>query len=118
MRNAIVINLNYENHPQDEIHRLFEAICVNMLSVGFQQIERVFTIDLPASAACVSARQVVGRVLKQHELDDHPHHYIKEFYGFEHSKSVNLLAPPVDDVDIEKLTSEMLDALSNTDVTN
>jgi len=118
MRYAIVINLNYENNPQEDLRDLFRSIHTHMSSAGFKKVERVFTIDLPAAAACVSARQAVGLGLKKHGLDGRPHHYIKEFYGFEHSKSVNLLAPPVEGIDVEELTHEMLDALINTDAIN
>jgi hypothetical protein len=112
MRYAIVINLDYENHPQDIISPLFQAIRSSMLDAGFRQVGRIFTLQSSADIACSSARQIVTEILREHGLDQDTHHYIKEFYGFEYSQATNLLAPSTDEIKVEELSSESIKALS------
>lgn len=101
MRYGIAINFDYENHPYETVRRIFAEVQDAMLSHGFRQDGRVFTIELPAREACELARQVVEEVEAANATETYS--YIKEFYGFDFSEPVNLLLPPTDDIRVEEL---------------
>lgn len=94
MRYGIVINMDYDTHPYEVSNRLFEEIRDGLLRHGFRQDGRTFTIELPAAEACALARRVVDDVAayeQYHHKDIY--NYMKEFYGFEMARVVNLLVP-------------------------
>lgn len=101
MRYAIVINLDYDSNPATECHRVWDLIKAQMQAVGFRLEGRVFTTDLPITEACDAARAIMNA------LDEHPtllpngvFMFLKEFYGYDHGHSVNLLLPPSDNIEL------------------
>lgn len=101
MRYAIVINLDYDSNPAAECHRVWDLIRAQMQAAGFRLEGRLFTTDLAHEDACASARAVMNA------LDEHPSLapygvflFLKEFYGYNHGHSVNLLLPPTDDIEL------------------
>lgn len=101
MRYAIVINLDYDSNPVADCHRVWDLIRAQMQAAEFRLEGRVFTTDLPADEACAAARQVMNA------LDEHPDLapngvflFLKEFYGYDHGHSVNLLLPPSDNIEL------------------
>lgn len=95
MRYAIVINLDYDTNPAEDCSRFWRLLHDRMVAAGFRSEGRLFTIELPAADACALARATVEA------LDHEPfltatgaYTYLKEFYGYDHSETVNLLLPP------------------------
>ncbi len=100
---AIVINLDYASYPYEQCRRLWSEVTARMAEAGFRNDGRLFTTTMPADEACDIARGVVDSL---EELDEFRgrllNDYIKEFYGYNHSSSVNLLLPPVEGIQIEE----------------
>ena len=100
---AIVINLDYASYPYDECRRLWAEITERMVHAGFRTDGRLFTTIKPEDEACELARQVVDSLECLEEFEGRLiNDYIKEFYGYNHSSSVNLLLPPVAGIEIEE----------------
>lgn len=102
MAYAIVINLDYENHPPEACRFLWNEIRDRMIEAGFRIDGRTFLINRPPGEACVLARQVVEG-LEEH-LDyhrKHLHKYLRDFYGFPAESRSNLLLPPVEDIRLQ-----------------
>ena len=94
MRYYIVVNMDYDTNPQDDVNRLFEEIRLGLVSRGFRQDGRIFGIGLPAEEACALARQVVEEVAAAEKfLPKNLYSYMKDFYGFQKINVVNLLVP-------------------------
>jgi hypothetical protein len=103
MRYAIVINLDYDTNPADECRTVWIGLRQRMMDAGFRIEGRLFTTDLQPEPACDLARQVVD------QLDQDPvtagkgiYHFLKEFYGYDHSHAANLLLPPTDNIRIDE----------------
>lgn len=101
MRYAIVINLDYDSNPAMDCHRAWDMIRTQMQAAGFRLEGRLFTTELASEDACAAARVVMNG------LDEHPalapggvFTFLKEFYGYDHSHSVNLLLPPSDNIEL------------------
>lgn len=112
MRYGIVINMDYDNHPYEVSHRLFQEMRDGLLRHGFRQDGRTFTIDLPAEDARALARKVVDdvAVFEEYHYKD-VYSYMKEFYGFEMVHVVNLLVPGGDEISVTELDGVPMDDL-------
>jgi hypothetical protein len=89
---AVVINLDYENHPSALCAEFWNLIKLGMFQAGFRAEGRTFTIDLPESRACALASQVIERI--EADLGYHPghlHRFLKAFYGYDTACTTNLL---------------------------
>ena len=73
---AIVINLDYENHPPEICSELWNVIKFGMLQAGFKCDGRRFIINLPEHSACSRARQVID------DIEDHLEYHRKHLYRF------------------------------------
>ncbi|HEC29117.1 MAG TPA: hypothetical protein ENI65_05980 [Gammaproteobacteria bacterium] len=92
MRYGIMINLDYESQLYDDCGRVWRAIRDAMLAAGFRIEGRLFTIEMTAPEACAIARSVVDGV--DLEPGEDVFAFLKEFYGYDNSETVNLLLPP------------------------
>ncbi|OOZ39977.1 hypothetical protein BOW53_09375 [Solemya pervernicosa gill symbiont] len=97
MHYAIVINLDYENYPYQQCSELWGEIKQRMMNVGFRNDGRLFKTTLGADQACEVAREVIESIEADYPIyqDSLLNDYIKEFYGYDHGSSTNLLLPPV-----------------------
>lgn len=104
MRYGIVINLDYQSHPYESVKLVFDEISRRMVEAGFQIDGRVFTANMGGHEACALARNVVD-ALEQVGAEPYSHVYsfIKEFYGFDYERAVNLLVPGTDDIGVVEL---------------
>lgn len=103
MRYAIVINLDYDTNPAEQCRAVWRLLHGRMVEAGFRSEGRLFTTELGSAEACTRARKVVE------ELDRDPfltgagaYSYLKEFYGYDHTETVNLLLPPRDRIELEE----------------
>lgn len=103
MRYAVVINLDYDSNPAADCHRAWDLIRAHMQGAGFRLEGRLFTTERGSAEACDVARAIMNT------LDEDPalapngvFTYLKEFYGYDHSHSVNLLLPPTDNIELEE----------------
>lgn len=102
MRYAIVINLDYETFYADDCHFVWNNIKQEMLDAGFIMDKRLFTIDRPEDEACELAREVIDNLNESRKLKGvDVYTYMREFYGYDHSDSVNLLMPMSDSFLVE-----------------
>jgi len=94
MRYGIMINLDYDTNPYDECRDIWQDIRNSMVDSGFRIEGRLFTIEMAPEDACELARGVInlvdGRITTGNDL----YHYLKEFYGYDHTNTTNLLLPP------------------------
>jgi hypothetical protein len=91
---AIVINLDYENHPPEICSELWNVIKLGMLQAGFVCDGRRFIISQPEHRACELARGVIDD-LEDH-LEYHRKHlyrFMRDFYGYDTEATRNLLVP-------------------------
>lgn len=94
MRYAIVINIDYVSNDDDTCGRLWLALRQRMIEYGFRLEGRVFTIDSSQEDACQVARDIIEIVgAEMSEIDD-IYTYLKEFFGYDSTETVNLLLPP------------------------
>jgi hypothetical protein len=107
MRFAILVNLDYQNYSYELCRFLWNELRVKMVNAGFLLDGRIFTIDLPPAEASNLARKVIESMNEDIEEYDYPEFYgkdiysfIKEFYGFDLSNTVNLLLPPVEHIQV------------------
>jgi len=107
MRFAILINLDYQNYSYELCRFLWNEIRVKMVNAGFLLDGRIFTIGRPPIEASARAREVIESMNEDMEDYDYPEFYgkdiysfIKEFYGFDLSNTVNLLLPPVGHIQV------------------
>lgn len=102
MRYAIVINLDYDSNSYDDCHKIWEDIRRYMVEAGFRIEGRLFTTTMDGQDACSLARDVIDEINSLQEYTDHDiYAYLKEFYGYDHTRTVNLLLPPEDTMTIE-----------------
>ncbi len=98
---GIVINLDYEEHPQEICRFLWYEIKERMLSAGFRMDGRTFVINLGEQEACELARKTIDSI--EDHLEYHHKHlpkYIREFYGFPIESRTNLLVPPASAIEV------------------
>lgn len=103
MSYAIVINLDYENNPEDLCQEIWEAIKVRMIDAGFRLDNRVFMSKLGQKEACNLAIGVIEG-LEAH-LEFHRKHvfrYLKDFYGYDMEHTRNLLVPGTDEIEVKE----------------
>ena len=104
MRYDIVINLDYENHSQEQLHGLYDEIRLMMQEAGFVMDGRRFTIDVPPAEAQALARNTIDALEERHLARGRSiFPMIREFFGFEPTNSINLLLPPSEDIFVEEL---------------
>lgn len=103
MRYAIVINLDYDTNAEQECKYVWQRLRDAMIEAGFRMEGRLFTTELDEASACSTARDVVEA------MDGDPliggigmYSYLKEFYGYDHTRTVNLLVPPTDNIELEE----------------
>lgn len=103
MRYAIVINLDYNSNPEQECLRIWTLIRDSMIDSGFRLEGRLFTAEMSEQDACKVARDVIDEVNKNPEFDQNGDiiNYIKDFYCYDHSHTVNLLLPPTESIKLE-----------------
>ena len=97
MRYAIVINIDYISNPDETCKKLWSQIRQGMIDNGFRLEGRIFTTDMGAEQAGEAARTVIDGIdLPALGIDD-IYIYLKEFFGYDNSETVNLLLPPTSD---------------------
>ena len=99
---AIVINLDYENHPPEICSELWNVIKFGMLSAGFSCDGRRFIVNHPEYEATHLARKVIDD-LEDH-LEYHRKHlyrFMKDFYGYDTATTTNLLLPAEDSIEVK-----------------
>ena len=103
MRYAIVINLDYDTNPAEQCRQVWRLIHERMAEAGFRAEGRLFTTDLVSAIACERARQVVEALDREPLLTGTgAYTFLKEFYGYDHSETVNLLLPPTDNIELDE----------------
>lgn len=91
---AIVINLDYESHPEDVCSEIWQAIKEKMVDAGFRLDNRVFLIHKEREEACCLAKTVLEDM--ESHLEFHRKHifnYIKDFYAYDMDNIINLMLP-------------------------
>lgn len=91
---AIVINLDYENHPPELCSELWNVIKFAMLKAGFISDGRRFITGLTERQACEKARRVIDDI--EDHLEYHRKHlyrFMRDFYGYDIAATTNLLVP-------------------------
>ena len=102
MRYGIMINLDYDANPYDECRDIWQAIRNGMVEAGFRIEGRLFTIQMPVEDAAALARSVIDSINQDVILEHDIYSYLKEFYGYDHSQTVNLLLPSPDNIDLQE----------------
>jgi len=96
---AIVINLDYENHPEAVCQEIWNGIKQNMLDAGFRLDNRVFIINRDQKETWDLARGVIEGLEAHLDFDKkHVFRYLKDFYGYDLEHTENLLVPKSDDI--------------------
>lgn len=91
---AIVINLDYENNPEQVCQEIWDRIKKNMIDAGFRLDNRVFIINRPQQESCKLAREAVESIESHLDFDKkHVFRYLKDFYGYDMDHTMNLLVP-------------------------
>lgn len=101
MRYAIVINLDYNSYPDQECLKIWVLIRDHMINAGFRLEGRLFTAEMSEEEACKLSRDVIDEVNKTPGFDGDIINYIKDFYCYDHSHTVNLLLPPTENIKLE-----------------
>lgn len=89
---AIVINLDYENHPPELCSELWNVIKFGMLKAGFTTDGRRFITNLTERQACDKACRVIDDI--EDHLEYHRKHlyrFMRDFYGYDTAATTNLL---------------------------
>jgi len=102
MRYGIMINLDYDTNPYDECRNVWQAIRNGMVEAGFRIEGRLFTIQMPVEEASALARTVIDSINQNVVVERDIYTYLKEFYGYDHSQTVNLLLPSTDNFDLQE----------------
>jgi len=103
MRYAIVINLDYNSYPEHECLKIWALIRDHMVSSGFRLEGRLFTAEMSEEEACKVSRNIMDEVNKDPGFGHNSDviNYIKDFYCYNHSHTVNLLLPPTENIKLE-----------------
>jgi hypothetical protein len=102
MPDAIVINLDYENHPPELCSELWNVIKFGMLQAGFASDGRRFISNLTERQACERARRVIDDI--EDHLEYHRKHlyrFMRDFYGYDTAATTNLLVPDYEDIEVQ-----------------
>lgn len=94
MAYAIVINLDYENHPVALCAELWNVIKYAMLQAGFESDGRRFITNLTERQACLKACAVIDEI--EDHLEYHRKHlyrFMRDFYGYDIDATTDLLRP-------------------------
>lgn len=102
MRYGIMINLDYDTNPYEECRQIWQAIRNAMVEAGFRIEGRLFTIQMSVEEASALARSVIDNVNHSVILEHDIYTFMKEFYGYDHSYTVNLLLPPTENFDLQE----------------
>ena len=102
MRYGIMINLDYDAHEYNVCREIWLAIRNAMVESGFRIEGRLFTIDMPVEGASALARTIMDEVNKDVIVEHDIYAFLKEFYGYDHTQTVNLLLPSTDNFDIHE----------------
>ncbi|MDR9436225.1 MAG: hypothetical protein RI563_05070 [Thiohalophilus sp.] len=92
---TIEVDLDYDNHPHNEVHDIWNRLRRVLLAAGFHSDGRRFTINLPPTKARQLARRSMERL--EHNLCKESrslYRYVREFYGYPTTCADNLLLPP------------------------
>jgi len=100
MRYGIMINLDYESYSYEECREIWQQIRTAMVEAGFRIEGRLFTTAESPDAACHLAKAVLDRVNDQDFPDRDIYDCLKEFYGYDHSNTTNLLLPPSEGLEV------------------
>jgi len=99
---AIVINLDYENHPPELCSELWNVIKLGMLQAGFQSDGRRFISHLPERRACSRARRVIDDIEDHLEFHrKHLYRFMRDFYGYDTAATTNLLVPDDEQIEVK-----------------
>jgi hypothetical protein len=99
---AIVINLDYENHPPELCSELWNVIKFGMLKAGFVCDGRRFISNLTERQACEKARRVIDDI--EDHLESHRKHlyrFMRDFYGYDTAATTNLLVPGYEEIEVK-----------------
>lgn len=102
MAYAIVINLDYENHPPELCSELWNVIKFGMLKAGFTSDGRRFISNLTERQACEKARRVIDDI--EDHLEYHRKHlyrFMRDFYGYDIAATTNLLVPDYEKIEVK-----------------
>ena len=102
MSYAIVINLDYETHPEAVCAEVWYEVKQRMTAAGFRLNHRVFMINLPEEQACRLAKDVIEGM--EAHLEFHRKrifNYMKDFYGYDMEETVNLMLP-LDGIEVKE----------------
>jgi hypothetical protein len=102
MRYGIMINLDYDSYPYDECRDIWNQVRNNMVEAGFRIEGRLFTIASPSAEACALARGVLDNINQDLTTGTDLYSYMKEFYGYDHTETINLLLPPSDGLEVQE----------------
>jgi hypothetical protein len=103
MSYAIVINLDYDDYPEEVCAELWDIIEARMLAAGFQRDGRTFFSTLPGDEARALAQRTIEDI--EDHLDFHRKHiyrYFKEFYGYDKECVINLMLPPPESIRVDE----------------
>ena len=99
MSYAVVINLDYDNNPEDVCQEIWDVIKQRMLDTGFRLDNRVFIINREHKDACDMARGVIEGMEEHLDFDQkHVFRYLKDFYAYDMECTTNLLVPDSEDI--------------------
>lgn len=99
---AIVINLDYKNHPPELCSELWNVIKFGMLKAGFVCDGRRFICNLTERQACEKARRVIDDI--EDHLEYHRKHlyrFMSDFYGYDTAATTNLLMRGSTEIEME-----------------
>jgi hypothetical protein len=103
MRYAIIINLDYENHPESTLKFLWSEIKDAMITAGFHRDGRIFTISLPKHEATQLATRVIDDIEGHLAFDrKHLYTYFRDFYGYAIECTTNLMVPAINGIVVGK----------------
>lgn len=102
MSYAIVINLDYLSHQKKDCNFVWNLIKKDMLNAGFILDKRLLVSKSTQNEACHVARNVIEQLNSSKKMQGvDVYSYLKDFYGYDHSDSVNLLLPDSDGFVVE-----------------
>lgn len=102
MAYAIVINLDYDNHPPAICSELWNVIKLGMLQAGFKCDGRTFTTNQTEKQACARAQKVIDDLEGHLEYHNkHLYRFMKDFYGYDTAATTNLLVPSSIEIDVQ-----------------
>lgn len=100
MRYGIMINLDYDSYPYDDCRDIWNQIRNSMVEAGFRIEGRLFTIAVSGEEACKLAKAVLDEVNQDMLPNKDLYVFLKEFYGYDHTATVNLLLPPAEGLEV------------------